>query len=145
MVLQSSLGVAEYKIRPLPWQPAIFIVSVTKAPILFMLAQQYSSSWRGYSLWVGIGSGFLAFGLLPIYSLIGIYQLHHWNYFYQFLLLFTNGVIARGLLLWIISMEKSTSESSRVSSLSLGLQPVATKPLDNNNEDKMDNDKLSKE
>jgi len=140
IILIAYFGVAEYKIAPLPVEPPIFIVSVTKAPILYMLVYQYTSSWKSYALWASIGTAVLSFGLFPLYSLLGIFRLHHWNYFYQFLLMFTGGIIARGLLLWIISIEQSSSESSQVSSMFLGLQPVATKPLDNDKEDIINND-----
>ena len=105
-----------------------------------MLAQQYTSSWNRYALWTGVGSAFLAFGIFPLYSLIGIYQLHHWNYFYQLLLLFTNAIMARGLLLLVISIEQSQPASSRVSSVFSGLQLAATKPLDKDKEDTTDNE-----
>jgi hypothetical protein len=140
IVLMGYFGVAEYKIRPFPWEPAIFIVSVTKAPILYMLVLQYTSSWRDYLLWAGIGTAVLAFGILPIYSLLNIYQLHHWNYLYQFLLMFVDGAIARVLLLWLISMEQSQTVSSRASSMFSGIQPAAIKPLDTDNQDTTDND-----
>jgi len=138
MVLISYLGVADYKIRIFPWQPPIFIVSITIAPILLMLIYQYTSSWSGYTLWTGIAMAVLAFGLLPIYSFLGIYQLVKWNYFYQFLLMFTDGVIARVLILWLISLEQGHPVSSRSSAM-FGLQPVATKTLDTKKKDSTEN------
>ena len=106
MVLFGFFGVAEYKVSPAPLEPPIFIVSVTIAPIIIMLAQQYMSSWKGYLLWTSIGMAFLAFVLLPIYSLVGIFQLHNWNYFYHFLLLLTGGLISRVVFLWCIGIEQ---------------------------------------
>jgi|GEM_PF-941170 len=140
MVLMGYFGVAEYKISLFPVEPPIFIVSITEAPILYMLALQYTSSWKAYLLWAGIGTAVLAFGILPLYSLLGIFQLHHWNYLYHFLLMFTDGVIARALLLWLINMEQGQPVSSRASSMFSGLQPVAAKPLDKDKEDTIDND-----
>lgn len=140
MVLIAYLGVAEYKIRIFPWNPPIFIVSITIAPILLMLVYQYTSSWRGYTLWIGIAMAVLAFGLMPIYSLLGIYRLVKWNYFYQFIMMFTDGVIARGLLLLVISIEQRHPAANRVSSRFTGiLQPSATKPLDSDKKDTTDN------
>lgn len=140
IILMGYFGVAEYKIRPIMLEPPIFIVSVTKAPILYMLVQQYTSSWKSYALWDGIGTAVIAFGLLPAYSLLGIYQLHHWNYFYQFLLMFTDGMVARALLLWVISLEQGHPASSRVAQVFPGLQPAASKPLHDDNDGKTDSD-----
>lgn len=140
IILMGYFGVAQYKVSPLPVEPPIFIVSVTKAPILYMLVYQYTSSWKSYALWASIGTAVLSFGLFPLYSLLGIFQLHHWNYFYQFLLMFTGGMIARALLLWVISLEQGHPAFSRVSSPFPGLQPVATKPLKEHRDDGTDED-----
>jgi len=81
-------------------------VSVTIAPIVIMLVQQYMSSWKGYLLWNSIGMAFLDFVLLPIYSLVGIFQFHSWNYLYHFLYMITVGFIVRVVFLWIIGIEQ---------------------------------------
>ncbi len=60
LVLIELFGVTEYKIRPIPFIPPLFIVSITKAPVLFMLAQQYSTSWKIYALWAAAGSAVLS-------------------------------------------------------------------------------------
>lgn len=112
MVLNGLYGVAEYKIRPFPLIPAIFIVSVTKAPIIIMLVHQYTSTWKGYMLWTGIGMAFLAFVLYPIYSLVGIYQMHNWNYFYQFLLLLIGAILSRLAFLWIMGIQQRNSAAA---------------------------------
>lgn len=82
LVLFNSLGLVEFKISVVPMMSHLFIVTVTIVPILFMLVQQYTSSWKGYLLWSSIGAAVLAFGLMPIYTLVGIVELHNWNYFY---------------------------------------------------------------
>lgn len=129
LVLIELFGVTEYKIRPIPFIPPLFIVSITKAPVLFMLAQQYSTSWKIYAWWAAAGSAVLSFGLFPLYSLIGIFQLHNWNYFYQFIYLFTNGLFARGLLLLVLSLEQGYSFRNGLNQVFGGLQPAAAKPL----------------
>jgi hypothetical protein len=140
MVLMGYFGVAEYKIRLFPFEPALFIVSITITPTLYMLVLQYTSSWKSYLLWTSIVSAFLAFGLLPLYSSLGILQLYHWNYFYQFILMLTNGTISRVLLLWFIRMEQSTPASSRNYQVFPGLLPIYTKHLDNSEENSSDKD-----
>ena len=107
LVLFNSLGLVEFKISFVPMMSHIFIVTITIVPILFMLVQQYTFSWKGYLLWSSIGAAFLAFGLMPIYTLVGIIQLHNWNYFYQFLLMLTGGILSRAALLWVIGIEQS--------------------------------------
>jgi hypothetical protein len=95
MIFCGFYGVAEYKIRLFPLMPAIFVVSVTEMPIIIMLVQQYAPSWGKYLLWGCIGSGVLAFGLLPIYSLLGIFQLHGMNFFHVFLILYSGVLTSR--------------------------------------------------
>jgi hypothetical protein len=140
MVLMGYFGVAEYKIRLFPFEPALFIVSITIMPTLYMLVLQHTSSWKAYLLWTSIVTAFVAFGILPIYSLLGVLQLYHWNYFYQFMLMFTNGTIARVLLLWLIRLEQSTPASSRKYQVFPGLLPIYTKHLDNNKDNSSDED-----
>lgn len=136
LVLIEFFGVVEYKIRPIPFTPPLFIISITKAPVLFMLAQQYSASWKTYALWAAAGSAVLSFGLFPLYSLIGISQLHNWNYFYQFIYMFIDGLVARGLLLWVLSLEQGHSVVNGLNQSFGGLQPAASKPLNANKDEK---------
>jgi len=111
-VLFSFLGLAEYTISITPVEPPIFSAAVTLIPVIVMLVQQYISSWKGYLLWVSIGMAFLAFVLLPIYSLVGIFQLHNnWNYFYHFLYYLIGVLISRVAFLWIIGIEQRHSVS----------------------------------
>ena len=133
------LGVSEYKIRLLPFNPPLFDLAVTLAPIIFMMLAQYTESWKSYILWAGFGMAVLTFGILPLYSLIGIYQLHKWYYVYQFLYMLTDGVIARALLTWFIYIEKSQPVESPISQEFGVLQPTATKPLIDDKDDTMDN------
>lgn len=107
LVLFNSLGRIEFKIRIFPLMAPIFIVTVTIVPILIMMVHQYTSSWKGYLLWASIGTAVIAFGLGPIYILVGIIQLHNWNMFYQFLFMLTGGILSRAALLWVIGIEQS--------------------------------------
>jgi len=60
---------------------------------------------------------------------------------YQFMLLFTDGIIARGLLVWIISLEQSPPATEQVRHPGFtGLQPAATKPLNAETDHKEEND-----
>ena len=99
-------GVAEYKVSLTPVEPPFLILSVTVGPIIIMLIEQYISTWKGYLLWASICMAFLTFVILPIYSLVGIFQLHNWNYFYHFLCILTIGLIVRVVFLWIMKIEQ---------------------------------------
>ncbi len=134
------LGLWGFKIRLFPFQPPLFIVGLTMGPIMYMLVFQYTSSWRSFLLWNGIGCAIIVFGILPAYSLLGIFQLYKWNWLFHFLLFFLVGTVARGLLFWFTSIEQSQPELSHASSRLSGLRPAATKPLGNDKEDTTDND-----
>jgi len=136
--LIGNWGVADYNIALGPGRPPIFVLSLTVGPILFMLIEQYSSSWKKYFLWAGIGSAAAAFGLMPLYVFLGIIQFYKWNYVYQFIYLLTAGIIARALLLWITSIEQSQSVSSCEVQGFSRLQPAASKPILDDNDDKTD-------
>lgn len=108
--IYNFFGFVEYNISLTPADPPVFSIAVTVVPIINMLVQQYMSSWKGYLLWISVGMAFLAFVILPIYSLIGILQLHNnWNYFYHFLFIVIGSVIARVAFLWIVGIEKRHS------------------------------------
>lgn len=95
MIFCGLLGVAEYKIRLFPFITPIFIVSVTISPIVIMLIQQYTSSWKGYLLWSCLSMAVLAFILLPIYTWLGIFVLHGVNYLLCFFILYSGVLTSR--------------------------------------------------
>ncbi|MGV8983900.1 hypothetical protein [Clostridium sp.] len=105
-ILLGFFGVAEYKVSITPFMPSLLIVSVTLGPVVIMLAQQFTSSWKGFLLLGSIGMAILAFVILPIYSLLGILKLHNWNYFYQFLYTLLSALMVRVVFLWIIRIEQ---------------------------------------
>ena len=141
MVLDGYLGLWGYAIAITPIEPPIFMISVSVAPILHMLALQYTSSWKGYLLWSGIGMAFLAFIILPVYAILGIFVMYKgWNYIYHFTMMFSVGVIARGILQWLLSLEQRHANFRSTNPIFSVLQPAATKLLDNDKKDAIDND-----
>lgn len=138
-VLVGFLGLWSFKIRLFPFQPPLFIVGLTMGPIMYMLVFQYTSSWRNFFLWNGIGCAVIVFGVLPVYSLLGIFQLYKWNWVFHYLLFFSVGTVARGLLFWFTSIEQNQTASKRMAQLYPKLQPAATKPLISDEADKTDN------
>ncbi len=100
-------GFWEYKIAVTPVKPAVFTVSYTIIPIFHMLVFQYTSSWKSYLIWASIATGFLAFILVPVYSALGIFQLHKgWNYIYHFAMMLIEGIVARWIVLWLDRLEQ---------------------------------------
>ena len=138
-VLVGFLGLWSFKIRLFPFQPPLFIVGLTMGPIMYMLVFQYTSSWRNFFLWNGIGCAVIVFGVLPVFSLLGIFQLYKWNWVFHYLLFFLVGTVARGLLFWFTSIEQNQPASKRMAQLYPKLQPAATKPLISDETDKTDN------
>lgn len=136
VILGSYYGLYSAKISLLPIKPALFIVSITVTPVLFMMVYQYFSSWKRYTLGLAICSAALSFGLAPLYKYLGILEYHlGWNYFYSFLRTFTDGMIARAMVLWFASIEQNHLTES-VNRGFARLQPVATKPISHEETDK---------
>jgi hypothetical protein len=107
LYLSGFWGFWQYKISLTPSEPTVFAVSYTIIPIFHMLVFQYTSSWKSYLIWASIATGFLAFILLPVYSALGIFQLHKgWNYIYHFAMMLTKGIVARWIVLWLASLEQ---------------------------------------
>lgn len=101
------LGFVEYKFKLIPISPPIFITSETVSPIIIMLVQQYTTSWKGYMLWTAFGFSFQNLVIFPYYTAIGILELYkNWNWFYHYLVLFTVAQVVRLAFLWITGTER---------------------------------------
>lgn len=109
MIMVDIFGLAEYMIRILPLHVPVFASSVTLAPIILMLVQQYTHGWKGYILWSGIGMALLNFVIFPIYTVAGILKFHNWNVFYHFLVLYAVALFTRFIFLWITGTQKRHS------------------------------------
>lgn len=106
MIIGSLLGLANYTIRLLPFQSNVFISSITIAPIIVMLAEQYTRSWKGYMVRTAIGIGVLCLIIFSIYDYVGIVEFHNWNVFYHFVVLFVIAQAVRLTFLWITGTQK---------------------------------------
>ncbi|HEX3031017.1 MAG TPA: hypothetical protein VHS59_02060 [Bacillota bacterium] len=126
IILASFFGFWEYKIAILPIEPPLFIITYTVAPIWKMLVLQYTSSWKGYHIWLGIVVGVLAFGILPIYSALGMFQMYKgWTYFHHFGMMFTNAAVCRAIVVWLIGLEQRQEQDRfEHTRSSLVLQPA---------------------
>lgn len=106
MLLGDILGLAEYRIRLIPTSIALFLSSITLSPIIIMLVQQYTSTWKGYFLWSGIGFAVLNFVIFPVYMALGVFVFHHWNVFYHFLVLYFISLCVRFVYLLIVGRQE---------------------------------------
>lgn len=106
ILLSNILGLYDYKIRLVPVPANVFATSITLSPILIMLITQYTSSWKGYLLWEAIGNTFLCFVVFPIYTAVGVVELHNWNFFYHFLVLYATSICVRLVFRWITGTQK---------------------------------------
>jgi hypothetical protein len=109
ILLGNLLGLYNYKVRLLPMPSNVFATSVTISPIIIMLVQQYTTSWKGYIFWITIGNAFLNLVIFPIYTAIGIIEFHKWNVFYHFLVLLSIAICMRIIFLWITGTQKRHS------------------------------------
>ncbi len=106
MLLVPMLGLLSYSIRLLPVPTPLLMEGVTLSPIIIMLAEQYSSSWKGFLLRSGIGFAILNFVIIVLFNHVGILQFHHWNVFYNFLIQFALSIFVRMVFLWISGIQQ---------------------------------------
>ena len=106
-ILIEFLGLTHYVTKILPISPPIFITSITISPVIIMLVQQYTSSWKSYMFWTAIGFAFLSLIIFPIFTAIGILELYkNWNWFYHYIVLYTVAQTVRLVFLWITGIER---------------------------------------
>jgi len=106
LIISTYLGLVEYKIRVMPITPSLLFSSVTLCPIILMIVQQYTTTWKGYFLWAAIGLGGLSL-IFAIYTWLGILQWHNgYNALIHFIVLFAAGIGIRAVYLWVIDSTK---------------------------------------
>lgn len=88
-------GLWLYKVRILPLPTSIFLYTLTIAPLTFMLAMQYSRSWKQFFVWGAVAAGFIHFIMIPIFTMIGIFQAMNWNRVYGFLVSYFGALFCR--------------------------------------------------
>ncbi|MFS0892548.1 CBO0543 family protein [Peribacillus frigoritolerans] len=81
----------------------------TLLPIFYMLAYQYFSSWKSFSIALLILSFTFAFVLEPLAEMLNFYKTLKWNYVYSFFGYFLIGVFSRGVVLKIIKIQKEVN------------------------------------
>ncbi|MCQ6277378.1 hypothetical protein JMM81_21150 [Bacillus sp. V3B] len=84
-------------------------IDYTLLPILYMLAYQYFSSWKSFSIVLLILSFIFAFVLEPLSEMLNFYKPLKWNHVYSFFGFFLLGVFSRGIVLKITKIQKKVN------------------------------------
>ncbi|MTV50900.1 hypothetical protein GJ688_18435 [Heliobacillus mobilis] len=94
-----------YFTRLVPLSPGPFPIDYSVVPILFMVAYQYTNSWRSYLVGISIAGGLLTAIIFPIMTSLNIK--HHYNFhlYTYFFMVVGAGLIARYLILSIIKRQ----------------------------------------
>jgi hypothetical protein len=58
ILISNVLGLLHYNVRLFPLISEIFATCVTLSPIIVMLVQQYTHSWKSFIIWDAIGFAF---------------------------------------------------------------------------------------
>lgn len=84
-------------------------IDYTLLPILYMLAYQYFSRWKSFSITILILSLTFAFVWEPLSEMLNFYKPLKWNHIYSFFGFFLMGVFSRGIVLKIIKIQKEVN------------------------------------
>lgn len=124
-----TAGLWIYKYTILPLSPSVLLVDWTILPLMFMLVQQYSPSWRRFFVLNAIASGLFAGVIAPAFIALGILQLMHWNYPYTFIMMYIGATFARAAFHLVVQVQNAAREGNP-SPLESTLMHPAFKPLD---------------
>lgn len=84
-------------------------IDYTLLPILYMIAYQYFSSWKSFSIVLLIMSFSFAFVWEPLAETLNIYKPLKWHHVYSFFGYFLLGFFLRGVVLKIIKIQKEVN------------------------------------
>lgn len=94
-----------YKSRILPILPSFFKYDFSVVPVFYMLAYQYTSTWKNYMTWNIIVAGLISFGYFNVIIALGMFETR-WPLWANFLYLVVASSLARVCVLGILAMEK---------------------------------------
>jgi hypothetical protein len=133
-----TMNLWQYNERLLPVVPLPFPFEFTIAPILMMIAFQYTRTWDQYLPAAAITSGFYSFLLLPLAQKLHIIQLYKWNFGYTFILLVGTAVVSRYALLAVKTIEAAHRHRTQPTPDFLALHQPTAKPLPANENENRD-------
>jgi hypothetical protein len=84
-----------YPYKLLPFSSRAYSFSLSALPVAYMFLYQYFPRWRSFATATVVLAAVIAFIIQPIFSMLDIYRLIKWNYFYSFLALIFMGLGAR--------------------------------------------------
>lgn len=84
-------------------------IDYTLLPIFYMLAYQYFSNWKSFSIVILILSFIFAFVWEPLAEMLNFYKPLKWNNTYSFFGFFLLGVFSRGIVLKIVKIQKEVN------------------------------------
>jgi hypothetical protein len=131
-IFGSNFDLWSYKSRLIPTIPSPVVYDLTIVPLYYMLAYQYSRNWKTFFIWNAVTAGIIGFAYFPFLSAIQVVVLgEHWSYFGFFAVNFIFAIIARTVVVGIMTLEsKHLNSYSLDVSLNVVSQP-AMKPLVN--------------
>lgn len=124
-----------YIIDLLPVGISLFLNDLTIVPLAYMLAYQYSPTWKRYFVTIFILQGISSFAFLPLLIRLGILNIINWHIGYTFVFMIITATIMRAIMLFGLSVQKSTRLEYTGNTTELIPQP-AMKPLDKEDENK---------
>lgn len=129
LTVAMNLGRWVYSVTLLPIAPDIFVHDLTITPLTFMLVYQYSHTWIQF--WVAnlIGSGFIFYGLLPLFEYLKIFRgFPGWTLTDSFSVIFLAAGVMRAIMLQITKVEEKAQAEVKPTKTTLIARP-ALKPL----------------
>ncbi|CQR71718.1 hypothetical protein SOV_05200 [Sporomusa ovata DSM 2662] len=124
-----------YVIDLLPIGISLFLNDLTIVPLAYMLAYQYSPTWKKYLVTIFIIQGITSFAFLPLLIRMGILSIINWHVGYSFIFMIITATIMRAILLFGLSIQKSTRLEYTGNTTEFIPQP-AMKPFDKEGEKK---------
>lgn len=74
-----------YPDKLLPNIPPLLPADLTVIPVSYMLAYQYCSSWKAFSIVNVLLAALFSYVIEPIFKLFNFIELHKWNHTYSFI------------------------------------------------------------
>lgn len=107
-IFGSNFDLWSYHSRLIPTIPSPIVYDLTIVPLYYMLAYQYSPTWKIFLIFAGVVGGIIGYIYFPVLSMIKVITLHEpWSYFGFFAVNFIFAIIARTIVIGVIKTEHS--------------------------------------
>lgn len=105
-IVGTTMAFWHYNVRLFPIMPAPFPFDYTVVPILLMLSYQFSKTWNSYLGWSTLSSGFFAFGISPLFQVLGIKSYYNFSFLYFFILMLVIAIIAKWVTMSLLTIQE---------------------------------------